>query len=88
MAPQVINRRTNMNSTKAVSIFTSMLWATAIVASEFLKAPPFLTSILLPLLGFASLAIILTIGRNPGVAGVDNSSVFLRREAASKGVRC
>jgi hypothetical protein len=77
-----------MRSIKAVSIFTSMLWATAIVASQLLKAPPFLTSILLPLLGFVSLATILTIGRTPSVAGVDDSSVFLRREATSKGVRC
>jgi hypothetical protein len=68
-----------MNSTKAASIFSSMLWATAIVASKLLKAPPFLTSMLLPLLGFASLATILMVGRSTrtfkGAPHVSNDSI-------------
>jgi hypothetical protein len=54
--------------TKTVSTVTSALWATAIVASAILKAPSFFTLMLLPMLGFASLETIETIGRSRRVA--------------------
>jgi hypothetical protein len=47
----------------AISIVTSILWATAVVAAAIIKAPEFFTMILLPLLGFASLLAVQTIGR-------------------------
>jgi hypothetical protein len=46
-----------------ISIITSFLWAVAIVAAAILKAPSFLTMMLLPILGFASLATAETIRR-------------------------
>ncbi|HZC65013.1 MAG TPA: hypothetical protein VE545_00450 [Candidatus Dormibacteraeota bacterium] len=47
----------------AISVVTSGLWATAIIAAAIIKAPEFLTMILLPLLGFASLLAVQAIGR-------------------------
>jgi len=47
----------------AISIVTSILWATAVVAAAIIKAPEFFTMILLPLLGFASLLAVQAIGR-------------------------
>lgn len=50
------------------SILTSVLWAAAIIAAAILKAPTFLTIILLPMLGFSSLTAIHTIGRRSNTA--------------------
>jgi len=49
-------------SVKTISIITSALWATAIISSAILKAPSFFTLMLLPILGFASLATVVAIG--------------------------
>lgn len=46
-----------------LSLISSLLWAVAIVAAAILKAPAFLTLLLLPLLGFAALGTIQTMGR-------------------------
>lgn len=48
---------------KTVSIITSVLWATAIIASAIVDAPSSFTLMLLPMLGFASLFTVVTIGR-------------------------
>jgi hypothetical protein len=54
-----------------ISIATSVLWGAAIIAAAMLKAPAFLTLILLPLLGFCSLTSVQTIGRrSKSAAGV------------------
>ena len=53
-----------------VRIATSLLWAAAIIASAILKAPTFLTIILLPVLAFSSLTAIQRIGRQSTVSGL------------------
>ncbi|MGC1903383.1 MAG: hypothetical protein WA715_06145 [Candidatus Acidiferrum sp.] len=52
-----------MTRVKTVAIITSLLWATAIVAAAILKVPSFLSLMLLPLLAFASLTTVFTVGR-------------------------
>jgi len=54
---------------RTISIITSALWATAIISSAILK-PSFFTLMLLPMLGFASLATIVTIGRRLDISRV------------------
>ncbi|HEY2548799.1 MAG TPA: hypothetical protein VGI46_22170 [Candidatus Acidoferrum sp.] len=57
--------------TSRINIATSLLWAAAIIAAAILKAPTFLTVVLLPLLGFCSLTSVQTIGRqSKSAAGV------------------
>jgi len=55
-----------MKLANKMSIVTSLLRATAIVAAAIVKAPYSLTLLLLPLLGFSSLATIQTMGRQRG----------------------
>ena len=50
---------------KTLTIVNSILWAAAILASAILHAPSFLTMVLLPLLGFASLTSVQTVCRRP-----------------------
>ena len=50
---------------KQLSIISSLLWATAIIAAAIMKAPVFYTVILLPMLAFFSLGAIETIRRRP-----------------------
>ncbi len=52
-----------MKQTTKLSVVTSLLWATAIVAAAIVKAPEFLTLLLLPLLALSSLIAIQTISR-------------------------
>jgi hypothetical protein len=52
-----------MTQIRKISIITSLLWATAIVASAIVKAPEFVTMMLLPILAFASLTTIQTLSR-------------------------
>jgi hypothetical protein len=52
-----------MKQTTKLSLVTSLLWATAIVAAAIVKAPEFLTLLLLPLLALSSLIAIQTISR-------------------------
>ncbi|HEY0794932.1 MAG TPA: hypothetical protein VGD64_04050 [Acidisarcina sp.] len=54
------------NQLKLISIASSILWASAVIASAILKAPTFLTIILLPMLAFTSLTSIQAIGRRAG----------------------
>jgi hypothetical protein len=49
-----------MKQTTKLSLVTSLLWATAIVAAAIVKAPGFLTLLLLPLLALSSLIAIQT----------------------------
>ncbi len=56
-------KRGHMTRVKTVAIITSLLWATAIVAAAILKVPSFLSLMLLPLLAFASLTTVFTVGR-------------------------
>jgi hypothetical protein len=58
-----------MKPVRTISIITSLLWATAIISSAIIK-PSFFTLMLLPMLGFASLATIVTIGRRMDVSGI------------------
>jgi hypothetical protein len=52
-----------MKQTTTLSLVTSLLWATAIVAAAIVKAPGFLTLLLLPLLALSSLIAIQKISR-------------------------
>jgi hypothetical protein len=54
---------------RTISIITSVLWATAIISSAILN-PSFFTLMLLPMLGFASLATIVMIGRRLDISRV------------------
>jgi len=54
---------------RTISIITSLLWATAIISSAIIK-PSFFTLMLLPMLGFTSLATIVTIGRRIDVSRI------------------
>jgi hypothetical protein len=56
-----------MTQIRKISIITSLLWTTAIVASAIVKAPEFVTMMLLPILAFASLTTIQTLSRKSDI---------------------
>ena len=49
--------------TNKITVITSLLWATAIIAAAIVKAPTYFRIMLLPLLAFTSLATIEVICR-------------------------
>jgi hypothetical protein len=52
-----------MNQSSRLSLILAMFWATAIIAAAILRAPGFLTLILLPVLGISSLSAVGTLLR-------------------------
>jgi uncharacterized membrane protein len=57
------------NEITRINFVVSVLWAAAIIAAAILKAPAFLTIVLLPLLGFSSVMAVRTISRSANAAG-------------------